>query len=88
VLSGDLADSVNDVRSKHDGDVVVHGSGKLVQGLIDQDLVDELRLMVFPVVLGDGQRLFGPTGDKKKLKLTDSRAVGDGVAILVYERAG
>jgi dihydrofolate reductase len=88
VLGGDLAEAVNEVRSKHDGDVVVHGSGKLVQALIDQDLVDELRLMVFPVVLGDGQRLFGPTGDKKPFKLTDSRAVGDGVAILVYERAG
>jgi dihydrofolate reductase len=87
VLSGDLAEAVGGVRSKHDGDVVVHGSAQLVQALLDADLVDELRLMVFPVVLGRGKRLFGETGDKKKLRLTDSKTVGDGVTILVYEAA-
>jgi dihydrofolate reductase len=56
-----------------------------VQGLLANDLVDELRLMVFPVVLGAGKRLFGPTDDKKPLRLTDSKVVGDGVAIMVYE---
>jgi dihydrofolate reductase len=86
VLNGDLAQDVATVRDKHDGDVVVHGSAQLAQALIDQDLVDELRLMVFPVVLGSGKRLFGETGDKKGLKLTDSKVVGDGVAILVYGR--
>jgi dihydrofolate reductase len=55
--------------------------------LFDSDLVDELRLMVYPVVLGDGKRLFGPTSDKKTLRLVDSSVVGDGVLILRYERA-
>jgi dihydrofolate reductase len=87
VLSGDLAEEVPKLREAHDGDVVVHGSAQLAQALIENDLVDELRLMVFPVVLGKGKRLFGETSGKKPLKLTDSRAVGDGVAILVYERA-
>ena len=87
VLEGDLAEAVAKVRDQYDGDVVVHGSPQLVQALIDQDLVDELRLMVFPVVLGSGKPLFGNTADKKTLKLTDSQTVGDGVAILVYEPA-
>jgi dihydrofolate reductase len=86
VLSGNLADEVTKVRDDHDGDVVVHGSAQLVQALIEHDLVDELRLMVFPVVLGTGKRLFGETSDKKPLRLVDSKVVGDGVAILVYER--
>jgi dihydrofolate reductase len=87
VLSGDLADEVKRVRDEHDGDVVVHGSAQLVQGLLEIDLVDELRLMVFPVVLGDGKRLFGATTDKKPLRLTSTQTVGDGVAILIYQRA-
>jgi dihydrofolate reductase len=86
VLSGNLADEVTKVRDEHDGDVVVHGSAQLVRALIEHDLVDELRLMVFPVVLGTGKRLFGETSDKKPLRLVDSKVVGDGVAILVYER--
>jgi dihydrofolate reductase len=86
VLSGDLADEVKRVRDEHEGDVVVHGSAQLVQGLLERDLVDELRLMVFPVVLGDGKRLFGETSDKKPLRLTSTQTVGDGVAILIYER--
>ena len=69
------------------GDVVVHGSAQLAQALVDQGLVDELRLMVFPVVLGDGKRLFGETSDKRRLRLTDSKVVGDGVALMIYERA-
>ena len=87
VISGDLAEEIPKITGEHDGDVVVHGSAQLVQGLLENDLVDEVRLMVFPVVLGSGKRVFGETSDKKALKLTDSRAVGDGVAILVYERA-
>jgi dihydrofolate reductase len=66
---------------------VVHGSGQLVQTLLANDLVDELRLMVFPVVLGSGKRLFAEAGDKKTLRLVESRTVGDGVAILIYEPA-
>ena len=87
VLDGDLAEAVPELRRRHDGDVVVHGSAQLAQALLEQDLVDELRLMVFPVVLGTGKRLFGDTSDKKPLRLVDSRVVGDGVAILVYRRA-
>ena len=87
VLDGDVASAVAKVRDDHDGNIVVHGSAQLAQALLDQELVDELRLMVFPVVLGSGKRIFGETGDKKPLRLTDSRTVGDGVAILVYERA-
>ena len=85
VLDGDLAEEVARLREAHAGDVVVHGSPQLVQALLDHDLVDELRLMVFPVVLGTGKRLFGETSDKKRLRLTSSQTVGDGVSILVYE---
>jgi dihydrofolate reductase len=88
VLKGDVAEEVAKLKRKHDGDIVVHGSAQLVQTLLDQNLVDELRLMVFPVVLGSGKRLFGETSDKKPLRLVSSRIVGDGVAIIVYERAG
>jgi dihydrofolate reductase len=87
VLKGDLAEEVEKLKQEHDGDVVVHGSARLVQGLLERDLVDELRLMVYPVVLGSGKRLFGETSDKKALRLADSKTVGDGVAILVYQRA-
>ena len=64
----------------------MHGSAQLSQALIDRDLVDELRVMVFPVLLGDGKRLFGGTSDKKPLQLAESKVVGDGVVILVYKR--
>ena len=84
VLSGDLATEVAKLREQLDGDIVVHGSAQLAQALVEQGLVDELRLMVFPVVLGSGKRLFGETSDKKPLRLSDSKIVGDGVAILTY----
>jgi dihydrofolate reductase len=85
VLKGDVADEVEKLKQQQEGDIVVHGSVQLAQTLLEQDLVDELRLMVFPVVLGSGKRLFGETSDKKPLRLVDSKVVGDGVAILVYE---
>jgi dihydrofolate reductase len=87
VLKGDVADEVGKLKQKHDGDIVVHGSARLVQTLLEHDLVDELRLMVFPVVLGSGIRLFGATSDKKPFRLVDSKVVGDGVAILIYQPA-
>jgi dihydrofolate reductase len=87
VLRGDLEEEVSKLREEHSGDIVVHGSGQLVQALIEKDLVDELRLMVYPVVLGTGKRLFGDTSDKKRLRLADSKTVGDGVTILVYQAA-
>jgi dihydrofolate reductase len=88
VLSGDLAEEVAKLKTEQDGEIVVHGSPSLVQALTEHDLVDEFRLMVFPVVLGTGKRLFGETTDKKPLKLVDSKTVGDGVAILTYRPAG
>ena len=88
VLKGDVAEEVAKLRREHDGDIVVHGSARLVQTLIERDLVDELRLMVYPLVLGSGRRLFAETSDKKPLRLVDSKVVGDGVAILIYEPAG
>jgi dihydrofolate reductase len=87
VLEGDVVEEISKLRQAVDGDIVVHGSARLVQTLLEHDLVDELRLMVFPVVLGGGKRLFGDTTDKKALRLADSKMVGDGVAILTYEPA-
>jgi len=87
VLRGDVAVEVSKLRQALDGDIVVHGSARLVQALIEHDLVDELRLMVFPVVLGSGKRLFGDTSDKKRLRLADLKTVGDGIAILIYRSA-
>lgn len=87
VLKGDVVESVSKLRQGLGGDIVIHGSAMLVQALLEHDLVDELRLMVFPVVLGSGKRLFGDTTDKKSLRLADSKIVGDGVAILTYQQA-
>jgi dihydrofolate reductase len=84
VLGGDFAEEVTKLKQSVDGEIVVHGSAQLTQGLIEHDLLDELRLMVFPVVLGSGKRLFGASA-KKPLRLTSSQMVGDGIAILVYE---
>ena len=86
VLRGDLDEELARIKDEVEGDVVVHGSAQLAAALIEADLVDELRLMVFPVVLGTGKRLFGQTSDSKKLKLRRSQSVGDGVLLLVYER--
>ena len=87
VLKGDVVDQVSKLKQKQDGNIVVHGSAMLVQTLLEHDLVDELRLMVFPVVLGGGKRLFGETSDKKTLRLANSKVVGDGIAIFTYEPA-
>jgi dihydrofolate reductase len=88
VIEGaDLTEAVARIKDEHDGDVVVHGSARLVQALVEHGLVDELRLMVFPVVLGSGKRLFGETSEKQPLRLAHSQLVGDGVAILVYQPA-
>jgi dihydrofolate reductase len=87
VLKGDVTEEVAKLKQEQDGDIVVHGSARLVQTLLERDLVDELRLMVFPVVLGSGKRLFDGLSDKKPLRLVDSKVVGDGVTILIYEPA-
>jgi dihydrofolate reductase len=87
VLDGDVGEAVSSLKQDFDGDIVVHGSAQLVQTLLDHDLVDELRLMVFPVVLGSGKRLFGATSEKKPMRLVDSKTVGEGVVILIHEPA-
>lgn len=86
VLTGDIPEQVAKLKQQVEGDIVVHGSVQLVQTLLEHDLVDELRLMVFPVALGAGRRLFGETTDKKPLQLQSSQTVGEGVVILVYGR--
>ena len=85
VLKGDVVDEVSKLKQELDGDIVVYASYQLGRTLIEHDLVDELRLFVFPVVLGAGERLFGETSDKKPMRLVDTRTVGDGLAFLTYE---
>jgi dihydrofolate reductase len=86
VLSGeDLSAEIAKLKEDVDGMILVAGSAQLVQALLEHDLVDELRLMVFPVLLGEGKRLFGEVSDKKPLRLVESRTVGEGVDILTYE---
>jgi dihydrofolate reductase len=88
ILRGDLADEVNKLKSDLQGVILVAGSARLVQGLLAHGLVDELRLMVFPVILGSGKRLFaGDAADKTTLGLVDAKTVGDGVEILTYRPA-
>ncbi len=86
VLKGDAVEEVSKLRQRLRGDILVNGSARLVQTLIAHDLVNELHLMVFPVILGSGKRLFGETSDMKPLRLADSKTVGDGIAILIYKR--
>src|SRR5207245_692762 len=85
VLDGDVVDEVSKVKRELDGDIVVYASYQLGRTLLEHDLVDELRLFVFPVVLGAGERLFGETSDKKAMRLVGNRTVGDGLAFLTYE---
>jgi dihydrofolate reductase len=87
VIDGDVVDEVRKLKQEVDGDIYVHGSLQLAQELIENNLVDEIHLMVFPVLLGTGRRLFGELSDKKTMRLADSKTVGEGVAILTYERA-
>jgi dihydrofolate reductase len=87
VLKGDVIEEVTKLKRELDGDIYVHGSLQLAQALMENDLVDEIHLMIFPVLLGTGRRLFGELSDKKAMRLADSKTVGDGIAILTYERA-
>jgi dihydrofolate reductase len=86
VLKGDVVEEVSKLKRRLDGEIVVYASRQLVGTLMEYDLVDELRLMVYPVVLGAGERLFGETSDKTPLRLLDTRTVGDSLAYLTYER--
>jgi dihydrofolate reductase len=85
--SGDATAQVRKLKQEFDGEIQVPGSHRLVQELIEADLVDQINLMVFPVIIGTGKRAFEETPDRRKLKLTQSKVVGDGVLVLVYERA-
>ncbi len=85
VLKGDVLDQVAKLKEDLDGDIVVYASYQLGQMLIEHDLVDELRLFLFPVVLGAGERLFGETTDKKPMRLVSTRTIGDGLVFLDYE---
>jgi dihydrofolate reductase len=85
VLNGRVIEEVTKLRKKLNGNIVVHGSAQLVQALVANDLIDELRLMVFPAILGSGKKLFGQMDQKKSMKLISSQTVGDGVEILIYE---
>jgi dihydrofolate reductase len=87
VLKGDVLSEVSALKQQLDGDIVVAGSFQLVHALIEHDLVDELRLKVFPVVLGAGERLFGETSNKTPLRLIGTKPIGDGLVYLTYEPA-
>ena len=86
-LEGDVVEAVRKLKDEFDGVIQVPGSRQLVQDLVENDLVDQINLMIFPVVLGTGKRVFGEYSDKKPMKLVESKTVGDGVVILVYERS-
>ena len=85
VLNGDVVTEVSRLKQEVDGDIVVYASYQLGRMLMGHDLVDELRLFVFPVVLGAGERLFGETGDQTPLRLVDTKTVGDGLTFVTYE---
>ncbi len=85
VLEGDVLDEVSKVKHELKGEIVVPASFQLVQTLMEHDLVDELRLKIFPVVLGAGERLFGETGDKKAMRLVDTQTVEGDIVFLTYE---
>ena len=87
VLRGDVVSEVSKLKQQLAGDIVVAASFQLVHTLIEHDLADELRLTIYPVVLGAGKRLFGQTSDKKPMRLINTRTVGDSLAYLTYQRS-
>jgi dihydrofolate reductase len=87
VLAGEVVSEVSKLKQQIHGEIVVYASRPLVHTLMEHDLVDELRLTVFPVALGAGERLFGETSDKRPLRLIHTKTVGNGLAHLTYERA-
>ena len=88
VLSGDVAAAIRELKAKAAGELQVNGSGKLVRWLFDNQLVDEIILLTYPVVIGQGTRLFPDTGPDIALDLVDSRATAEGITIQVYRPAG
>jgi dihydrofolate reductase len=85
VLKGSMVDEVTRLKQELDGDIVVYASYQLGRTLMEHDLVDELRLFVFPVAVGSGERLFGQSSGTKPVRLTGSRTIGDGLVFLTYE---
>jgi dihydrofolate reductase len=85
VLKGDLVTEVSKLKEELDGEIIVPASYQLARTLLEHDLVDELRLVIFPVVLGDGERLFGETTNKKPMRLVNVSAIGDGLAFVTYQ---
>jgi len=85
VLKGDVVNEVSKLKQELTGEIVIPGSFQLLRTLMEHDLVDELRLKIFPVVLGAGERLFGQTSDKKPMRLINAQALDDGIAFLTYE---
>jgi dihydrofolate reductase len=83
---GDATSAVRRLKAEFDGELQVPGSHRLVQELIEGDLVDQINLMVFPVILGTGKKAFEETPERRMLRLTESKVVGDGILVLVYER--
>jgi dihydrofolate reductase len=88
VLSGDLAAAISELNAKREGELQVHGSGRLVRWLLENDLVDEMNLLIVPVVVGQGTRLFPDTGPDMALDLVESRAFPKGITLQVYRPAG
>ena len=86
-LTGEVPQEVSKLKEQVSGDIVVNGSGRLAHTLIAHDLVDELRLITYPIVVGAGERLFGDAAGAKPMRLIDTRAVGDGLAFLTYQPA-
>jgi dihydrofolate reductase len=87
VLEGDVPTEVRKVKERHSGGILIHGSAQLTHILIEHDLVDECRLKIYPIVVGTGKRYFGDPGRAVDMRLTESRTVGEGVVILIYEPA-
>ena len=85
--SGDASAQVRKLKEEFDGELQVPGSQRLVQELIENDLVDQINLMIFPVILGTGKKAFEEKSERRNLRLKESKVVGDGVVVLIYERA-
>jgi dihydrofolate reductase len=85
VIRGDVVSEIEKLKMQQGGDILVEGSNRLVSSLMQHGLVDELRLMVFPIVLGSGKRLFSDPGDAARLQLTSSKTTGDGILLLTYK---
>jgi dihydrofolate reductase len=87
VIEGDAVEEVGKLKQRYERDILVHGSPQLAQTLLEHDLVDALHLLVYPVIVGAGKRLFDRTSDTKGLRLVEARTFGDGIQLLIYERA-